>query len=536
MNNFDHIYPLLDDFITQRMQTLGIPGMAVALTDRERLLRVSTYGQAEIAARQPVTPDTLFEIGSISKSFTCMALLQLQEEGRIDLHAPVTRYLPWFQVQSSHAPITVHHLMSHTAGLVIGVDFTPSSRFGVWALRNTVTGFPPGSHFHYSNVGYQALGYLLEDVLGQPYGACIRQRILEPLGMHNTEPVITHETRRRLAVGYEPWYDDRPNPPGSLLAPATWLECGAGDGSIAATPADLARYLHLLLNKGQERKVLSEASFRLMTQRIIETGPGAFYGYGLWTGEKDGYTFVGHTGGMVGYHSVILGDLDTGLGVVVFINGPGNPSDVAAFALKLLRSVAHKQELPIFPAHPEPTKIERAADYAGVYRRGDTTLTLVNEGEQVVLVHKGQRILLEKMPTATNVFYARHPDFALFPMRFLREDNQVVEMFHGPDWYVNERYRGPETFEYPSAWDAYTGHYRSHTPWLPGFRIVLRKGELVLIDAPGDEEKLFELDSGYFRIGEEAYSPERLRFDTLINGQAQRAILAGGEFYRTFTP
>ncbi len=129
-----------------------------------------------------------------------------------------------------------------------------------------------------------------------------------------------------------------------------------------------------------------------------------------------------------------------------------------------------------------------------------------------------------------------HPDFALFLLRFGREEGKVVEVFHGPDWYTNERYAGPTTFDYPEEWDAYPGHYRSHNPWLSNFRVVLRKGVLVLVEPSGDEEPLRPLGDGIFRVGEEERSPERIRFDTILNGQALRMNLSCGDCYRTFTP
>ena len=225
--NFEEAFKRLDQFIEQKMKVANVPGVAVALTDREKLLRVSTYGFADIAAQSPVTPETLFEIGSISKSFTSIALLQLREEGRLNLHEPVTRYLPWFEVQSEYEPITLHHLMSHTAGIIMGAEFTGEARYEVRALCETEATTPPGTYYHYSNVGYKALGVVLEDLLGQPYGDIIQARILDPLGMTATEPIITNETRKRLAVGYEGFYDDRPLPRGRPLAPATWLEYAA---------------------------------------------------------------------------------------------------------------------------------------------------------------------------------------------------------------------------------------------------------------------------------------------------------------------
>jgi CubicO group peptidase (beta-lactamase class C family) len=572
MTNFEEAFKRLDQFIEQKMRVTNVPGMAVAVTDRERLLRVSTYGFADVAAQTPVTSEMLFEIGSIGKSFTSIALLQLREEGRLDgstvseatlakvLHEPVTRYLPWFEVQSEYEPITLHHLMSHTAGIITGPDFPGDPHYEVWALRETEATAPPGTYFHYSNIGYKTLGVALEDLLGQPYGDIIQARILDPLEMTATKPIITNETRKRLAVGYEAFYDDRPLPRGRPLAPATWLEDAEGAGSIASTPADMATYLRMLMNRGQgpRGRILSEESFDLMTQRVIEAeeeGKGSFYGYGLGIREGDGHTTIGHGGGMIGYYSHILADMDDGLGVIVLMNGPGGQSDeeIANLTLKLLSAALHDQELPPVPP-TDPTRIENGAEYVGTYRAcpepphssppvggkkggrrkaGAKTFTLVAEGERLILRYGDERIALERR--GPDRFYVDHPDFALFLLRFGREEGEVVETFHGPDWYTNERYAGPTTFDYHEEWDAYPGHYCSYNPWLTNFRVVLRKGALVLIEPSGDEEPLVPLGDGIFRVGEEERSPERIRFASILNGQALRANLSCGEYYRTFT-
>jgi len=573
MTGLQEAFPLLDSFIERQMQAANTPGVTVAVTDRERLLRVTTHGWADVAAQIPVTPDTLFEIGSITKSFTVIALMQLCEAGQVDLHVPVTHYLPWFQIPfgypfdpstglpsatpsaplraglgtgraggaqgrpSKCEPITLHHLMSHTAGIIMGTEFTTEARYEVWALRETQVSVPPGTHFHYSNVGYKVLGLVLEERLGQSYGEIIQEQILDPLGMTATHPVITHETRKRLAVGYVSFYDDRPAHPSHPLIPATWLETATADGSIAATAADMATYLRMLMNRGRglDGRILSEGSFRLMAQRVIEVPDedGAYYGYGLDIGESEGHITIGHGGGMVGYYSAVLADMDDGLGVVVLTNGPGEPSEMARFALKLLHAAFHDQELPSPPV-PDPTRIENATDYAGTYRAGTRMFILVDEGEHLVMQYGDEHIALERR--GPNGFYVPHSEFALFLLRFGREEGQVVEALHGPDWYTNERYTGPTTFSYPPEWAAYPCHYRSHNPWFSNFRVVLRKGALVLISPRGDEQPMVPLGNGVFRMGKEDQSPERIRFDTLLDGQALRANLSCCDYYRTFTP
>ena len=539
MTGLKEAFDRLDRFVERKREVMHIPGIAVAVTDRMRLLRVSTYGFADLVARTPVTPEVLFEIGSIGKSFTSICLLQLYEEGRVDLHRPVAQYLPWFEIRSPYGPITLHHLLSHTAAITHGPELPGEARCEVWALREAEATAPPGTYYHYSDSGYKTLGVVLEEVLGKPYGEIVQERILDPLGMSATVPVITNETRRRLAVGYEPFYDDRPPPPDRPLAPATWLEHAEGAGSIASTPEDMATYLRMLMNAGQgpSGRILSEESFKLMIQRVIkaeEEGDGSFYGYGLGIWDLDGHTVIGHGGGMVGYYSYMLADLDEGLGVIVLTNGPGDRSDeeIAWFALRLLRAAIHRQDLPPVPP-VDPTRVEEAAAYAGTYRGEERTFTLVAEGDRLLLCRGEERITLEQR--GPDRFYVDHRDFDLFLLRFGREKGEVVEALHGPDWYVNERYAGPTAFDRPQEWNAYVGHYRSHNPWLTNFRIVLRKGGLVLIYPSGDEEPLTPLGGGVFRVGEDERSPERIRFQPVLNGQALRANLSCVDYCRTFT-
>ncbi len=431
--------------------------------------------------------------------------------------------------------------MCHSAGIIRGTDFSTDARYEVWSLRESRASSPPGTHYHYSNVGYKALGLVLEEVSGRDCQAMIQERILDPLGMAATEPVITHDTRKRLAVGYARLYDDRPAHSSHPLVPATWLETATADGSIAATAADLAAYLRMLINRGQgpRGRILSPESFELMTRPAIEMPEeevafGAYYGYGLDVGEREGHTLIGHGGGMVGYCAYILADLDDGLGVVVLINGPGEPGEIAGFALKQMRAAYRDGPLPPLPDAPEPTGIELAAEYAGTYRSQSATFTLAAQDGQLVMQAGDAQLVLERR--RVDCFYVPHADWSLFLLHFGREEGQVVEAFHGPDWYAGEGYAGPRTFDSPPAWSAYPGHYRSHNPWYGNFRVVVRKGKLWFIHPSGEEELLVPLGDGLFRVGADERSPERLRFDTVLDGRALRANLSGCDYYRTFTP
>ncbi len=531
----------IDAFLAQSMDQQRTPGLALAITNREGLLRVATYGFGDLKSRAPVRPDTLFEIGSISKSFTAIALLQVKEEGKFDLQAPVTKYLPWFQISSAFEPITGHHLLSHTAGIPRDRDDMPASRMMAAALRDRATGYAPGKKFAYSNIGYQVLGYLLEDLTEQSYGELIRRRIFERVGMTSSEPIIRHETRRRLAVGYTTLYDDRPAHRSHPVVEATWLEHDAGDGSIAATPADLAAYLRMLLNRGAVPggRILAEESFQLLIQRAISQGENSWYGYGMGSSDEDGHKIISHAGGMVGYSSMLKGDLDTGLGVIVFINGPGSAGAVADFALKTVRAALECKELPAMPAS-DPARISNASDYAGGFAGIGKRLLLTAQGDSLWLNYAGAKIQLERR--GRDQFYVGHPDFVLFLLRFEREkpaagqkDGRVSQAFHGAEWFANEHYTGGRNFQFPKEWLSYAGHYRSHSPWLSNFRIGLLKGKLWIFYSGGGQFPLVPAEAGSFQIGEDE-TAERIRFETVLNGQALRAVLSGWEFFRSAAP
>ena len=175
-------YRPLTEYLRRWLAAVPAVGLAVAVTDRRQTLYTAGLGYADLAAHSPVTADTTFQIGSIGKSMTALALLQLVDARRFDLNAPLSTHLPWFAMPSRYKAITLRHVLSHTAGLPAGTDFTPAARYEGFALRDTEAAWEPGTRFHYSNTGYKLLGWLLEDITGQDYGSIIRERVLEPLG------------------------------------------------------------------------------------------------------------------------------------------------------------------------------------------------------------------------------------------------------------------------------------------------------------------------------------------------------------------
>jgi len=534
-DRFEPAFKRLDEFIVRHMNEMGAPGMTLALADRNGLLRSSQYGFADVKAGLRVNPHTLFEIGSVSKSFVAMAILQLVEEGKLDLHKPVIAYLPWLKVESKYAPFTTHHLLSHTSGLS-GVPLL--MRVATTTLR---TGFESGTRFVYSNIGYDLLGFILEAIDKRPFAEIMRQRVLSPLGMTASAPIISNEIRERVAIGYGPLKPDRPFPFKGRLAEAPWIEVPEAAGSIAATPGDMGNYLQMLLNRGAGPKgrVLADKTFDLFTKPAIKSpfrGEEASYAYGLWVSETNGRTLLRHTGGMVAFSSAMYADVTDGFAAFASVNarlsGGYRPVAVTKYALELLSAASRGQELPpLPPSPPSPEKITNAADYAGTFTSFDgKKLVLTSEAEQLVLQHAGSRIVLEQ--AGRDRFLVKHPDFELFALGFGRDKNQVVEAFHGPNWWTSERYSGPKTYKYPKEWDAYTGHFRSDNAWYGSARMVIRKGQL-LIDG---EQPLAPVELRVFRPAGDQGGADRIIFDTIVNDQAMRVTYSGIEFFRAFTP
>lgn len=543
MRNYQAAFDWLDRYIEKRMQVSSTPGMALALYDRDKSIRIFTYGFSDLETQTPVSLDTLFGIGSITKSFTAVAVIQAAERGQLDLDAKVTDYLPWFRVQSKFPPITIRDLLAHSGGIVGIIDRSPDVRGATWALRETETAWPPGAHFYYSDAGYQVLGLVLEEATGKPFSDIIRANLFDPLEMKASEPAFIHAIRLRTAKGYCHLYDDRPDSSSHPLVPAAWIEMNAGDCCIASTAGDMAKFGRMLLNSGHgpHGPLLSAANYDLLTHSRMITPYGFSYGYGLEIFQEDGLMHIGHGGGMPGYEAFLLMDTRNGLGVALLSTTPSiRIRDLAWKVMNLWRKAYLGESLgSVDLALPDPKQVENAADFARIYRNHDKSLSISAEGGQLVLHYQDKRVALEKR--GNDSFYVPHPDFDRFLLRFERAETasgtpgDVIAACHGKNWYVSDQYTGQQEFDYPPEWNAYPGHYRAHIPWQTNFRVILRKGTLWFVLPDGSEDPLTQLEASVFRIGDEI-SPERLRFSQVIKGQAQCANYSGSDYYRFFTP
>ena len=527
----------LDAFVERHMREVGAPGMTLSVVARDGSSIQKAYGFADTKARANVTLDTMFEIGSVSKSFAAVALLQMHDEGRVDLRRPVAEYLPWLKLEEKHGPVTAHHLLSHTSGLQ-GAPLLPES-----IAAGLETFSPPGEKFVYSNIGYLVLGLLIEALDRRPFADALAARVLKPLGMSASSPVISNHLRPRMAVGYAPEFEDRPFPARGPLAEAAWIEVDTAAGGVASTPKDMGAYARMLLHRGAApggRRVISESSFELLTQPVVKApfrGEEASYTYGFWVSrDKANATHLRHTGGMVAFSSSFDADLTNGFAAFASVNarlGGYRPVAVTKYALELFAAEHAGRELPPPPeAPPAPDVVRNAADYAGTYTAPDgRALVLAAAGQRLLLTNKGRAVALERSG-GPDSFIVSHPEFELFRLVFAREGGAVVEAGHGPDWYAGARYKGERAFEHPKGWEAYVGRYRHESAWYGSTRVVLRRGALWL----DGEERLHPLPDGSFSPGPPADTHERVRFTHVNGGRALRMNFSTVEYHRTYMP
>jgi CubicO group peptidase (beta-lactamase class C family) len=524
----------LDTFVEQYMREMNAPGMTLVMADRDGVQRVATYGFGDTESHVAIQPQDLFEIGSISKSFVANCLLQLHQEGKLDLQKPIAEYLPWFRIESKFSPINTHHLLTHTSGLPGDGPLFLSDP----AAKHRAA-YAPGNHFHYCNTGYVALGHLVWTLDGQSLAESFRTRIFNPLGMTRTEPFISLDIREKLAKNYMIFQNDRPYPRHGRLVEAPGIVMTDGAGCIASTPHDMGLYIQMIakLGRGPKGSILSKESFDLFSQPHIkadEFGPTASYGYGIAVDALDGHKILRHTGGMVSFASALHVDIDEGVGAFASINAMQGyrPNPVAQYAMQLMRTHRAAKPLPAMPITNSPNSLKNASDYLGKYESSDGHgFEVVASGENLFLIYQGSRVALEN--ANGDMFIVPHPDFQHFMLVFSRSDSKdphssVVEASSGGQWFTNSKYTGPKVFTYPKEWERYVGHYRNESPWVGSVRIVLRKDKLMVdglvVLEPGED--------GMFILQDEENSPEWIRFDNIVNGRAMHLKLSGEDLWR----
>ena len=532
----------LDSFIAAYMPAMNAPGMTLGLASADRSRRAAGFGYADVESKTHVSVDHLFQIGSISKSFVALSLLQLCDEGKLDLQRPILDYLPDLPIVTEFGPVTVHHLLTHTSGLPDNLGL-----FSANPADRLVQGFKPGEHFHYCNAAFDILGLLAVKLDGRPWRSLVEERIFKPLGMTATRGVITTADRERAATGYFPYWSDQVYPRQGRLDEAPSMVMDDTSGCIQSTPADMARYLTMLLNRGQGSggRIVSEESFTLFSTPHIaapDFSPTSSYGYGIAVDTLEGHKILRHTGGMVAFASSIHVDLDGGVAAFASINAMQGyrPTAVTEYAVRLMRAQLEGKPLPAQPAIADPRKMDNAADYAGTFTAPDgRKLVFMARENRLSLIDSGDEIPLQKaggdeFKSTVSGRYANHQiRFGRAKTHADKKDGRpvaagpVVEVSYGPDWFTNSAYDGPKSFTVPAEFAQYGGRYQSDSTWGGSLRVYVLKGRLIADRAP-----LTPIGGALFRAGDEPWSPLTAEFRHIFQGKARLLHISGADYWR----
>lgn len=250
----------LDAYVDREMRRLKIPGGSLAVVQGDEIVNLRNFGRANPGGKAP-TPQTPFFVGSLTKSFTALAVMQLVESGMIELDAPVQRYLPWFRVADPQAStkITIRHMLNQTSGLPTSSGEMPLADFDdspyaterqARALASLELSRPAGSAFEYSNSNYNLLGLIIEAASGESYADYVHKHIFTPLSMSHSYTSPAAAKQNGLATGYRYWFNfpipspNMPLPHGSLPA-----------GLLISSAEDMAHYLIAQLNGGRYKDV-----------------------------------------------------------------------------------------------------------------------------------------------------------------------------------------------------------------------------------------------------------------------------------------
>ena len=310
----------IDGYITAQMRSARIPGLALAIVKGDQIVFSKGYGQADPSGR-PVTPKTSFIIGSVSKSFTALAVMQLTEAGKVELDAPVQRYIPWFRVADpkASAQITVRQLLNQTSGIpqplaeqTMNEDNDQALLRSVRSLANLELIGPPGQSFAYSNGNYNTLGFIAQVVSGQSYEEYARQHIFAPLDMQNSFVSQDEAQQRGMAMGYRWWFGV------PIAARLPYVRSDLPAGYIISSAEDVAHFLIAQMNGGryENNSVLSPEGIALTHAVPIPKT----YGMGWESIQLNGRTLINHDGGVPNFQASVFFDPAERVGVFIAAN------------------------------------------------------------------------------------------------------------------------------------------------------------------------------------------------------------------------
>jgi D-alanyl-D-alanine carboxypeptidase len=418
--------------IVQSAYSTDAPGAAVIVMHKGKVLYRGARGLANLELGVPLSPESVFRIGSVTKQFTATAVLLLAEEGKLALSDPITKFLPDYHAQGR--VVTVEHLLSHTSGIPSYTDLPEwrairrndvSAQQLIDLFQDKPFDFAPGERWRYNNSGYILLGAIIEKASGQGYADFLRARIFAPLGMTSSRYEDLAQITPRRVAGYMR--------AGTEWRNADYLSMSQpyAAGALISTVDDLARW-----NRAMESgELLKPSSWqRAATSFALSDGTLTRYGAGWIVGRVGPVATVEHGGGINGFNAYVLRAPAQELYVAVLANASppqSPPQDIAVkLAARVLDVALDAAEIPIAPA--------RLDEYVGSYALDGTKVRVITHVGNRLYAKDGDANALELVPVGKDLFEVRASQ-ARF--QFQRERGRIVAVEMQPRILIGDRAR-----------------------------------------------------------------------------------------------
>jgi CubicO group peptidase (beta-lactamase class C family) len=458
MNNKEWVYPF-EEYVHRVVEESQVPGVAVGISKNGEIVYGKGFGYRDVDKQAEVTVDTVFGIGSITKSFTAVAIMQLQEAGQLSVNDPVIKYLPEFRLKNidNMDKITIHHFLTHTSGLPplpylitsmvrsmtegyegehpifkVPIDLREPETFEEYMeliseLDIQLLG-EPGTQFSYSNDCFSLLGAIIERVSGKSYETYIEEHILRPAGMEHSgfhpeqflgyenvsnSYVLQNKQGVNEVISSPKWWD-----------PPAMRACGL----LKSTIRDMLKYTEIFCTGGYvgTERILTSNSVKLMMTSYIECDLllGENYGYGLSIlPNYHGNKVVEHSGGGKGVTAQMLIIPEKGLSGIVLTNLDSVPATALAFAA--INCMENRSPETSHRGHVNHSmSADRLKEYVGSYQSGEINLlTVTLEGMQLALSYNAETSLLKAIDE--DVFLTNMLGLDMI-IRFFRDEMNVV--------------------------------------------------------------------------------------------------------------
>lgn len=509
-----------------------LPALSLSLVDGDQVAWAEGFGFQDADRKIAASADTIYRVGSVSKLFTDIALMQGVERGTIDLDAPVQQYVSQFRPHNPYGTaVTLRQMMAHQSGLVrespIGNYFDPtepSLAETIASLNDTSLVLRPGTKTKYSNAAIAVVGAALENQSGMSHPDYVNQHLFGPLGMTASSFVVAPEIQSRLATGWMWTYDGR-----RFEAPPFLLGTGPA-GNLYSSVNDLSKFMIWVLNDkaGQADPILTARSFAEMTTPIVDAaGKPQGFGLGFSVRPFEGTTKIGHGGAVYGFSTQFEALPERRIGVVAASSLDGSNGVVARlaqYALRLMIAAQDEKPLPDYRT-TTPMSPERSAQLVGDYRDPATerVVQIFRDGDKVG-IHLGS--FQHQLRAASDDGTILVDDVIGFGTEVTQVDSRTLKV--GDTLYQRMADQPPP--ECPQRWRGLIGEYG----WDHNVLYIREyHGQLHALVEWFYDYPLTEVDENTFRFPDYGlYHDEGLRFVRDPQGQATSVVAAEVTFHR----